>query len=232
MTESSAAPVLLEPEAAQRVFGDRLPLARRYTELLAQHGPERGLIGPREIERLWDRHILNSAVVQSAFPANARVIDVGSGAGLPGIPLAIARPDLELTLLEPMERRVAWLNEVVADLGLPVNVVRGRAEEPAIRKQLADWDAVTARAVKSLSQLAQWCFPLLRPGGLLVALKGASAEEEITRDRKAISAAGGLEPRIVSCGADVLTVPTTVVVIERSPHARRANSGRRQRKDQ
>ncbi len=214
--------------SAAAVFGDRLELAERFVGLLTEHGVERGLIGPREVERLWDRHVLNSAVVAEQMPQEARVVDVGSGAGLPGIPLAIARPDLQIVLVEPMARRVAWLDEVVETLGLTsVIVLRGRAEEPGIKDDVAGADVVTARAVAPLAKLCGWCLPLLRVGGRLVALKGSSAVEEIERDRQAVARLGGADPRVETCGADVLDTPTTVVVVDRV-----ATTRRRTRKDQ
>lgn len=216
---------------AERVFGDHLDRAVAFAGLLTEHGVERGLIGPREVDRLWERHLLNSAVVAELLPQGARVVDVGSGAGLPGVPLAIARPDLQLTLLEPMARRVAWLTEVVDALGLSVEVVRGRAEEGPVRERLSGSDAVTARAVAPLERLAQWCLPLLRPGGVLVALKGESAEEELRRDVEAVRRAGGTRSRVTSCGDDVLEVPTTVVLVEREEPASHREGGRRRRKD-
>ncbi|MCI2423989.1 16S rRNA (guanine(527)-N(7))-methyltransferase RsmG [Saccharopolyspora sp. K220] len=215
------------PTAARVVFGERLALAEGFAELLREHGIRRGLIGPRELDRLWERHLLNSAVVAELLPPNCRVLDVGSGAGLPGIPLAIARPDLDLTLLEPMARRVAWLQEVITELALAVEVVRGRAEEGPVRERLADQDAVTARAVAPMERLAKWCLPLLRPGGQLLAMKGDSAAEEIERDAAAIRAAGGGRAELISCGVGVLAVPTTVVVVERATAARSASGRRR-----
>src|SRR5437868_13263360 len=166
---STAHPVA--PPAATHLFGARLPLAVRFAELLARHGVERGLIGPREVDRLWDRHVLNSAVIGERIPEGARVVDVGSGAGFPGVPLAIARPDLSIVLLEPMARRVDWLAEVAEKLELPITIVRGRAEERPVREQLGGADIVTARAVAPLARLADWCLPLVRPDGFLVALK-------------------------------------------------------------
>jgi 16S rRNA (guanine527-N7)-methyltransferase len=213
------------------VFGDHVDGAKSFAKMLTEHGVERGLIGPREVDRLWDRHLLNSAVIAELLPQGSRVVDVGSGAGLPGIPLAIARPDLELTLLEPMARRVAWLTEVVETLGLSVTVVRGRAEEATVREQLSGSDVVTARAVAPLERLAKWCLPLLRPGGQLLALKGESAEEELQRDAQAVRKAGGSRQRIVSCGDGVLEVPTTVVLVERDEPVGRRDGGRRKRKD-
>lgn len=218
-------------DRAKRVFGDHLDKAIAFAQMLTEHGVERGLIGPRDVERLWDRHLLNSAVIAELLPEGCRVVDVGSGAGLPGIPLAIARPDLSLTLLEPMARRVAWLTEVVETLGLSVTVLRGRAEETSVREELVDIDVVTARAVAPLERLARWCLPLLRPGGQLVALKGESALEEMERDAEAVRRAGGTRQRVVSCGADVLEVPTTVVLVERAEPAGRREGGRRRRKD-
>lgn len=217
------------PEIATTVFGDNLAAAVRFTELLAAVGVERGLIGPREVDRLWDRHILNSAVVADAIPQGARVVDLGSGAGLPGVPLIIARPDLRVTLLEPMARRVAWLTEVVDTLALSASVVRGRAEEPAIRRQLAGADVVIARAVAPLARLWAWSAPLLRQGGQLVALKGESADEEVERDGSAVARASGSLPVVERCGVDVLAVPTTIVVVSRLGSTR-PNSGRKPRR--
>ena len=192
-----------------------MPAAVQFAELLAAVGIERGLIGPREVDRLWDRHLLNSAVVGEHIPHGARVIDVGSGAGLPGVPLCLARPDLDVTMLEPMARRVAWLEEVIDTLSLSARVVRGRAEEPAIKQQLAGADVVTARAVAPLARLWTWSAPLLRQGGLLVALKGESAEAEVARDGAEVRRAGGSMPDVGRCGVDVLEVPTTVIVVTR-----------------
>ena len=205
--------------AAVRCFGERLPIAVRYASLLITDGVVRGLIGPRESSRLWDRHLLNCAVVAELIPPNARVIDVGSGAGLPGVVLALARPDLTVVLVEPMARRVAFLTEVVAALALDrTSVVRARAEECVRgRSRLEPADIVTARAVASLDRLAAWCLPLVRPGGRLLALKGESAVREIEDHRKAVTRAGGAEPVIRRCGEGVLSTPTTVVeIIKRS----------------
>jgi 16S rRNA (guanine527-N7)-methyltransferase len=226
------------PEAASAVFGDRLPVAQQFADMLSEHGVRRGLIGPRELDRLWERHLLNSAVLAELLTPDCHVLDVGSGAGLPGIPLAIARPDLQLTLLEPMARRVAWLQEVITELALTVEVVRGRAEEGPVRERLSGQEAVTARAVAPMERLSRWCLPLLRPGGQLLALKGSSAAEELARDEAAIRAAGGGRAEVISCGDRVLEVPTTVVVVERAADAksrtaptRRREGGRRTRKD-
>jgi 16S rRNA (guanine527-N7)-methyltransferase len=201
--------------AAQAVFGGQYALAERYVELLAGPGVERGLIGPREADRLWERHMLNSAVLGELVPDGCRVLDVGSGAGLPGIPLALARPDLGIVLLDPMARRVAWLQEVVAELGLAVSVHRGRAEEPEVRDELGGNDVVTARAVAPLGRLAGWSLPLVAPGGRLLAVKGATADEEAARDALAVRAAGGGPMEIVQCGGTIVRPPTTVIVVPR-----------------
>lgn len=216
----------LAPPVAEALFGAGLPRAVAYAELLAEHGVERGLIGPREVERLWERHLLNSAIVGEVIPRDARVVDLGSGAGLPGVPIAIARPDLRVTLLEPMARRVEWLEHVASVLGLGVTVIRGRAEEPAIKRRIGGADVVIARAVAPLARLCEWGLPLLRRGGSLVAMKGASAAEELARDRQAVARAGGGEPRIESCGVGVLTEPATVVIVARVDEHRRTRKDR------
>ncbi|MTD56148.1 16S rRNA (guanine(527)-N(7))-methyltransferase RsmG [Amycolatopsis pithecellobii] len=217
-------------DSTAKVFGAGLPRAKRFAELLEQHGVERGLIGPREVERLWERHLLNSAVIGERIPDGVSVVDVGSGAGLPGIPLAIARPDLEITLVEPMARRVDWLAEVIEELDLDVRVIRGRAEEKVVRAEIGTADVVTARAVAPLARLAGWCLPLLREGGMMLAVKGASARDEVTRDAAAVSRVGGGTPTVSECGAGLVEVPTTVVIIERirpqapEPGKRRRNA--------
>jgi len=203
------------PTAAAAVFGDRLNLARRYAELLAGPGVERGLIGPREVDRVWDRHILNSAAVGEIIEPGARVVDIGSGAGLPGIPIAIARADLRVTLVEPMLRRTEFLTEVVEELGLGVEVVRGRAEEPAVRSRLADCDVVVSRAVASLDKLTRWSFPLLRPGGRMLAMKGERAEEEVAEARRGMVALGASGVEVVRCGESYSSPPATVVIAVR-----------------
>jgi 16S rRNA (guanine527-N7)-methyltransferase len=208
-TEGDVRPV------AQAVFGSRYALAERYVELLAGPGAGRGLIGPREADRLWERHMLNSAVLGELVPDGYQVLDVGSGAGLPGIPLALARPDLAIVLLEPMARRVAWLQDVVAELGLAVSVHRGRAEDPQVRDELGGQDVVTARAVAPLGRLASWCLPLVAPGGRLLAVKGATAGDEVARDALAVRAAGGGPVEIVRCGGTIVRPPVTVIVVPR-----------------
>ena len=197
------------------VFGDRLPLAERYAEHLATTGVEWGLVGPREASRVWERHVLNCAVVADLIPPAARVLDIGSGAGLPGIPLALARSDLRVVLVEPLARRVEWLRTVLADLELPVEVERGRAEDTPIRRRWEGADVVTSRAVAPLHRLAAWCLPLVRPGGMMLAVKGMSAPAEVERDARAVAASGGGIPRIETCGVGIVDPPSTVVVVER-----------------
>lgn len=208
------------------LFGDRLPAARRYAELLADTGVSHGLIGPREGERVWDRHVLNCAVLGELIEPAARVLDIGSGAGLPGIPLALARPDLEIALLEPMARRIDWLRSTVEELGLPLTVIRGRAEESTVRREWSGADVVTARAVAPLTRLAGWALPLLRTDGRLLAMKGASAEMEVARDRAAVRGFGGSAPYVVQCGGTHIDPPTIVVVVERTAAGVGARSGR------
>jgi 16S rRNA (guanine527-N7)-methyltransferase len=210
------------PPAAVRVFGDRIDRAARYAELLASDGVARGLIGPREGDRLWDRHLLNCAAIGELIGDGARVVDAGSGAGLPGVPLALARPDLRVTLVEPMERRVDFLREVADELELDVAIVRGRVEEDAVREAVGAVDVVACRAVAALDKLAAWCLPVVRPGGLLLAIKGEQAEQEVERHRRGMRSLGAGTVRVVRCGGDYLNPPTTVVVAERTGPLRRA----------
>ncbi|MEV6303746.1 16S rRNA (guanine(527)-N(7))-methyltransferase RsmG [Actinoplanes sp. NPDC051861] len=201
--------------AAAEVFRERLALAGRFAELLGTEGVVRGLIGPRETPRLWERHLVNCGVMSEIIPFGASVVDMGSGAGLPGIVLAVARPDLAITLVEPLARRTAFLDEAVAELGLDghVTVLRGRAEEVA--GHLPGADIVTARAVAALDKLAGWCLPLAREGGRLLALKGASAAEEIASHQSAVSKLGGGEAVVRLCGVGLIDPPATVVEIVR-----------------
>jgi 16S rRNA (guanine527-N7)-methyltransferase len=203
------------PKAAATLFGSRLEKAQRYAAILAEDGVERGLIGPREVGRLWDRHLLNSAAVGEAIEADARIADIGSGAGLPGIPLALARPDLRVTLIEPLLRRSDFLSEVVTELELDVRVVRGRAEESSVRDTVGEMDAVVSRAVASLDKLTKWSFPLLRVGGEMVALKGERAEDEIREHRRVMERLGAVNVRVMRCGAEYLDPPATVVAARR-----------------
>ncbi|GAB2698425.1 16S rRNA (guanine(527)-N(7))-methyltransferase RsmG [Nocardia thraciensis] len=214
------------PAAAERIFGDRLPLARRYCAALATAGVQRGLIGPREVPRLWDRHILNCAVLGELIPTGAAVVDIGSGAGLPGIPLAIARPDLRVTLVEPLLRRTIFLAGFIEEeAGLEVTVVRGRAEQSDVRKVAGGADVVTSRAVAPLSKLAKWSLPLVHHHGRMLALKGSSAAEELERDRTELLRAGGGHAQVLECGAGIVDPPTVVLSVERLPRAERKAEG-------
>lgn len=196
-----------EPAVASVIFGDRIDVARAFTAALGAQGEERGLIGPLEPPRLWTRHILNSAVTAPLF--SGRVGDVGSGAGLPGLVLAIARPDVEWVLIEPMERRIAWLSEQVAELGLDnVEIVRARAED---WKHGPTLDAVTARAVSALRTLVPTTAPLVRDGGELILLKGASAQAEIDAAAKQLKKHRVTGARVEVVGEDLLSEPTRVV---------------------
>ena len=216
-------------DAAAKIFGPRLEIARQYADLLAGVGVERGLIGPREVDRLWDRHLLNSAVIAELLDAGERVVDIGSGAGLPGIPLAIARPDLEIVLLEPLLRRSEFLNEAVAQLGLAVEVVRGRAEEPWVRDQFGQRDAAVSRAIAALDKLTKWSVPLLRPGGRMVAIKGERAPDEVQQHRRVMAASGVVDVKVVTCGANCLRPPATVVLARRGEQTRRGRARKESR---
>jgi 16S rRNA (guanine527-N7)-methyltransferase len=197
-----------EPAAAVAIFGDQIDQARSFAQTLANDSDELGLLGPRELDKLWSRHILNSAVVAELVRPGDKVADVGSGAGLPGIPMAIARPDAEFVLIEPMERRSSWMLEVVEDLGLKnVRILRSRAED--VTEQ--DFDIVTARAVAALDKLLKMCVPLLKPGGALIALKGSKAAEEIANSKKLEKKLGISSFEILVCGEKFLSEPTSVV---------------------
>jgi 16S rRNA (guanine527-N7)-methyltransferase len=210
------------PSGAAAVFGERMPLAVRFAEILADTGVSHGLIGPREVPRLWERHVLNCAVVADAFPEGSRLVDVGSGAGLPGVALAIVRPDLDVHLVEPMLRRTEWLSAVVAELGLDtVTVHRGRAEE-LVGTVSAPY--VTARAVARLDKLARWCVPLLEPAGTLVAMKGRSAAEELAADRPALLRLGMVEAVVSEHGGDLLEEPVLTVDLRFEPKRRAGTS--------
>jgi 16S rRNA (guanine527-N7)-methyltransferase len=198
-----------EPDAAASVFGSRIDLARRFTADLAAQGEERGLIGPLELPRLWTRHILNSAVAAPLLAAGSRVGDIGSGAGLPGLVLAIARPDVRWVLIEPMERRVAWLTEQTERLTLDnVEIVRSRGEEWS---EGAVLDAVTARAVSAFRTLIPLTAPLVRDGGELVLLKGANATNEIAAAEKVIRRFRLSNVRVEPVGDGLITEPTRVI---------------------
>ena len=169
---------------AVRLYRDNYKTIRQYVDILASRGVDWGLIGPREIGRLWERHILNSIALESLIPEGCRVADVGSGAGLPGIPLAILRPDLEMILIEPMLRRANFLTEAIDELGLDdrVSVVRGRAEDADLHV-----DVVVSRAVAKLATLINWTADLIVDSGSLLALKGQSADDEVVKAKKELS---------------------------------------------
>lgn len=209
MTDGSDVSRETPPPHAAGVFSSRLPIAEAYVDLLATEGVVRGLIGPREVPRLWDRHVMNSAVVAPRLPAGATAADVGTGAGLPGLVWAIARPDVRMTLIEPLLRRTTFLEEAVSVLGLDnVEVLRSRAEDVT-----ATYDVVTARAVAALDKLGRWCMPLVAPGGVLLALKGRSAQDEVRSATATLHRLGATS--IVVTTYENGEVPTTVVEVTR-----------------
>lgn len=208
MTDEATPVLEREPAAAAQLFGDRIELARSFTAELGRRGEELGLIGPLELPRLWTRHILNSALLAPLLEADGRVADVGSGAGLPGLVLAIARPDVSFTLIEPMERRCDWLNAESERLGLEnVTVLRGRAEDVADSIVV---DQVTARAVSALSKLIPLTVPLVRSGGQLVLMKGARVDEEIEKARKVILRKRLADVEVLELGDGVVEETTRV----------------------
>lgn len=204
------APVPPPPAGSGDFFAPgRLDLARRYADLLGGPGVVRGLIGPREGPRLWERHLLNCAALAEWLPGDARVCDVGSGAGLPGLVLAIARPDLRIVLVEPLLRRTTFLEEVVDDLALDnVEVVRGKAEALHGARR---FDVVTSRAVAPLGRLLDWSMPLVDPTGALIAMKGSTVQEEIADAQGVLRRWGCSEPEVRVLGSTVLPVPTVAV---------------------
>ncbi len=207
------------PEAARRAFSsERLPLAERYVELLAGAGVERGLIGPREAPKLWDRHVLNCLAVASAVPPGATVVDLGSGAGLPGLVLAIGRPDLTVTLVEPLQRRTIFLDEAIAELALEqVRVVRGRAEDLHGHGR---FDVVTARALAPLGRLVGWGMPLVAPNGALLAMKGSSAAQEIEAAAEQLRELRCAAPELLELTASDGSSTATVVRVAHADPAR------------
>lgn len=210
---AASGPAPPPPEAARLLFGSALPKAQEYARFLASAGVERGLIGPAEADRIWDRHLLNSAVVAELVPSTGSLarslVDIGSGAGLPGMVLAMLLPNVNVVLVEPMARRTTFLTECVTMLGLSnVEVKRARAEELAGRLAV---DVVTARAVARLDRLAVLAAGLAKPGGLILALKGAAAAEELEEARPLLRRLGARDVEIVAAGAGVLSQPTTVV---------------------
>jgi 16S rRNA (guanine527-N7)-methyltransferase len=206
-TDAERAGLEAEPVIAAELFGDRIDVARAFTSALAEQGEERGLIGPLELPRLWSRHILNSVIAAPLF--HGRVADIGSGAGLPGLVLAIARPDVQWTLIEPMERRVTWLSEQVTALELSnVAVLRSRAEDV---RPAQGFDLVTARAVSALRTLIPLTAPLVRDGGELALLKGMNAANEIEAAQKQVKKFRLSDVRVEVLGEGVLPEITRVV---------------------
>lgn len=219
VSRGAAPEVPAPPESAKAIFGTGLDLAKRYAELLADTGVEWGLLGPHEIERIWERHLLNCGAVAELLEPGERVADIGSGAGLPGLALAIATPGLRVVLIESLLRRTEFLRMAVAELGLDVQVVRGRAEDAAVRQGTDGFDAVTSRAVAALDKLTRWSLPLLRPGGRMLAIKGERATDELREYRRVMTGLGATDARVVECGVQYLSPPTTVVVARRGKPA-------------
>lgn len=215
VTSGQSMPVPSAPPAARLVFGDRIGQAEAYAGLLAGPGVVRGLLGPREVPRLWDRHILNSAVIAELVPRPSALIDLGSGAGLPGIVLALLLPDVSVTLLERMARRSEFLRECVRELGLVnVRVVEAQAEEVA---GLLTADVVTARAVAPLARLAPLALALVRPGGLVLAIKGAGAERELTAARRVLRRLRVQDAGVIAAGGGKVDQAATVVRLIAGP---------------
>ncbi len=197
------------PASVREIFGDKLGAVQRYVALLAGPAADRGLIGPREIDRVWERHILNCAVAAELVPASCTLVDIGSGAGLPGIVLAILLPDVSVILVDSMLRRSVFLSECVKELGLAnVEVRRGRAEDLAGELSA---DVVIARAVAPLRRLVEWAVPLVRPGGTILAIKGDRAREELGEARSVLRALGVRQAEILAVGQDKVE-PETVVI--------------------
>jgi 16S rRNA (guanine527-N7)-methyltransferase len=218
------------PAVAREVFtGGAWPRAQAFAEMLAGPGVVRGLLGPREVPRIWDRHLLNCAVVEETVPEAAHLVDIGSGAGLPGIVLAIVRPDISVTLLEPLLRRTTFLEECVTELKLTnVEVVRGRAEELAGERV---FDVVSARAVAPLDRLLAWSMPLLRQGGQLLAMKGERAADELDAAAQQLQSYGAETAELVTVGRGKVDPPATLVrVVAGRPPVRSSQRARRRRK--
>jgi 16S rRNA (guanine527-N7)-methyltransferase len=220
-----AIPESTVPEAAAAIFGDALPKAEKYAELLAGSGVERGLIGPAEADRIWERHVLNCAAVAYLLPARCTLVDVGSGGGLPGIVLAMLLPHARVTLLEPLARRVDFLKETIAELGLTnADVLRARAEDLAGQVSA---DVVTARAVAPLDKLAGLTVGLVRPGGRVLAIKGSSAEAELAKARPVLGRLGVTDARVVRATSPGGGATATVVTFTAPDHRSSAQPGSR-----
>ena len=205
-------------------FGDSLAKAQRFVELLATDGVTRGLIGPRETARLWDRHLLNCALVAELVPDQGELVDIGSGAGLPGVVLAMLRPRLHVVLLEPLLRRSVFLEECVSALDLPnATVLRARAEEKAASGISAD--VATARAVAPLDRLVGWAAGLLRPGGQLLAIKGQSAAAELEAAEPVLSRLGVRSAEVLQAGHGRVVSATTIVRVVMGGHGREERAG-------
>ncbi len=224
------------PEAAVGVFSHTLPLAERFADMLTTDGVVRGLIGPREVPRLWERHLVNCALLGLAIDEGLDVCDIGSGAGLPGLVLALRRPDLRVTLVEPLLRRTTFLEEAVSALALSnVDVVRGRAEELHGKREFS---VVTSRAVAPLDKLLAWSMPLVRRGGALVAMKGTSVRDEIDAAESVLRKYGAGAVSVEEYGTGLVDRPTTVVRVVATrpsqlgldPTGRRTGNGRRSAK--
>ncbi|MBO0814777.1 MAG: 16S rRNA (guanine(527)-N(7))-methyltransferase RsmG [Actinobacteria bacterium] len=215
MTSGQGPVVPSAPPAARLLFGDRIGQAEAYAGLLAGPGVVRGLIGPREVPRVWDRHILNSAAIADLVPRPSALIDLGSGAGLPGIVLALLLPDVSVTLLERMARRTEFLRECMRELGLAnVEVVEAQAEEAAGRLTA---DVVTARAVAPLVRLAPLALALARPGGLVLAIKGAGAERELAAARRVLRRLRVRDAGVIAAGGGKVDQAATVVRLIAGP---------------
>ncbi len=227
MDAAQADPDVGAREGLRRRLGEGFDALEGFAAMLSDEGVLRGLVGPRELPRLWERHLLNSAAVEPFLPPEGTVMDVGSGAGLPGVVLACMRPEQHVILLEPMERRASWLSEVVASLGLSsVEVVRARAEEVHGRLTVA---AVTARAVAPMDRLARWTLPLVEVGGVLVALKGSRAAQEVAEATAEIARLGGSAPEVLEASTLEGFPPTTVVRVRKTQASTVGQRGRRPR---
>lgn len=202
------------PPAVDIEFPAAADKLKKYHDSLATVASVRGIIGPREVPRLWERHILNCVAVAELMPEDASVVDIGSGAGLPGIPLAIVRPDLKITLVESALRRTTYLSEVVQELGLEnVTVLRGRAESKDVVAVAGNSDVITSRAVAPLGRLAEWSLPLLRSGGHMLAMKGDSVAEEVERDAALVKKFGGRNAKVTEVAPSYVEEPTFIIDI-------------------